>query len=745
MIYAPTTSATITATYAGDQNNLGTFGSRSISVNVNEMIQITVANSGPAANVALSGCSALPAAIPADGMLHSFQATSGCSPITVTLPPAGANSRYLTTSGSNSLTIGGCMSSSCQTFSATIYYQVQNSYQVVPNNPSSWSTPGTIVVNGTALGSNGQTVCTISVSTGSGQFSCQGWTDYNTPALMGILRVSQTQRWATAQNSFADTTGANQHSSNYYSQALESFQYSVAGGGAAPTAPTLSFVAFGSGSASPLFESPSSVWLDSGSTWSVPAALAGSTASERWQTASTYGAATTAQAVSLLYYHQYLVSFTSSVIGSGNAYTLPSVSFLSLGSIAKGTQSWVDAGSAYNYTNPLQGSTAVERWSTPAPSGTISGAGTVLASYYHQYGFTLSFDVLGGGVYNDPRLNFTSFANTALAQVNATQGTFWLDSGTRWNVSGLLPSSSSSERWITQQASSGTVSAPVQTQFLYYHQYLGTLNYSIKGSGGSPPVPTLNYTAFDARVLSPLPSSPSGFWMDSASAWYVPLVLPGGNQERWLSNVTGSLVASAPFQVDAQYTHQFFLEVGVSTSAGGRVANTNQWRDQGSQVVLNATAAKLWSFAYWQGATLFSYNGTSLPATLVVTGPANETAIFFPGLTITTDGMGSVAYSYGKINGSVPPASQAVVYPPPGRNVTVTAIPNTVETMFQGWTGALVDSNLQASVAISSPSLLHASFATDYNDIRTFAVAAIGVFLAACYVLIIKRGFAPKI
>lgn len=85
------------------------------------------------------------------------------------------------------------------------------------------------------------------------------------------------------------------------------------------------------------------------------------------------------------------------------------------------------------------------------------------------------------------------------------------------------------------------------------------------------------------------------------------------------------------------------------------------------------------------------------------------------------------------------------IYPPPGRNVTLTAIPDNVEIMFGGWTGVLANSQLQSSVAISSPGLVHASFALDYTDIRTFAIATLVIFVAGCYVFVIRRGFAPKI
>ncbi len=750
--YTAKSSATVTASYIGDFNNTASLGTFSITANINQMIQITVANSGPATSVTLSGCNVSPTTVYADGTQYTFTASSGCTGIVASLPPAGANVRYLTAGGQGSLTIGSCSSSSCQTFSATIYYQVQNTYQASPKSPAAWSAAGSIVVTGTALGQPGLTVCTITVATGAGQFSCQGWTDYKTQAIMGVLQVSPTQRWATAQSAFTDTLGGTQHNSDYFSQVLENFQYSLVGSTTAPTPPRLNYTAFGGTSTFPLTGSGSLLWLDTGSSWSVPAALAGSTSSERWEGSVTSGAATAGQTVPISYYHQFLVNFAYVVIGGGSGLAPPTVSFTALGASTRGLQSWVDAGSAYNYTNPLAGSTGVERWFTSTPLGVISGAATVSAGYYHQYAFALNFTVSGAGLYNNPRLNYTSFGSAGLRQVNATQATFWVDAGTGWGVSPLLPSSSSTERWITKQATSGTATSPLQAKLLYYHQFLGALHYSIKGPGGSPPVPRVNYTSLGAGLQLPLNGS-STYWIDSGSIWSVPLTMPGGPGERWLSNVTAIVTAVNPFQLDAQYTHQFFVAVGVSTPAGGAVGNTNQWHDQGSSVVLTATSAKLWSFAYWRGATLFSYNGTTLTPTLLVTGAANETAIFFPGLSILAGTQGSVAYSYGSITGTVPAGTNATIYVPPGRSVTLTAVPNNVEIVFEGWTGDLPGGQLQSasvfklqtSVSIDSPGVVHASFALDYTDIRTFAVAALGVFIAASYVFVIRRGFAPKI
>jgi len=312
-------------------------------------------------------------------------------------------------------------------------------------------------------------------------------------------------------------------------------------------------------------------------------------------------------------------------------------------------------------------------------------------------------------------------------------------------MSAVLANSSPSERWVTKQVSSGTALAPVAGEFLYYHQYLGNLSYSIKGAGGSPPVPILNYSSLGASTLVPLNETANALWIDSGSFWIAPFTLPGHQGERWLSNVTASVITYTPFSQDVQYAHQFYVEVGVNTLAGGHVTNINQWEDQNASVVLTPVSAPGWTFAYWQGATAYSYNGTTRTPALTVLGPANETAIFFPGLTIFANNLGSVTYSYGTINGTVLSGTNSTIYPPPGRNVTLVAMPKTVEIMFKGWTGALTNAQLKSSVATASPATVHATFATDYSDIRTFTIASLVVFAMAAFILVVRRGYTPKV
>jgi hypothetical protein len=68
-----------------------------------------------------------------------------------------------------------------------------------------------------------------------------------------------------------------------------------------------------------------------------------------------------------------------------------------------------------------------------------------------------------------------------------------------------------------------------------------------------------------------------------------------------------------------------------------------------------------------------------------------------------------------------------------------------VQIVFKGWTGALTNAQLRSSVATTSPSTVHATFATDYADIRTFTIASLFVSAMAAFILVVRRGYTPKV
>jgi hypothetical protein len=618
------------------------------------------------------------------------------------------------------------------------YKQVSESLDFSSSDSSSGYAPP--LISCTLYGSS--TTCGV-LSTTLNPF----WFDYG--SYWGVpnplIGSSSSTRWETSVFAGAASAGG-VLTIPYYHQYSTSFSYSVSGGGSGYTAPNLSYVSLGSRSFSALQSGSTQFWCDAGSSWSVPGTLTGSTANERWTTSATAsGIVSSSQTYTLAYVHQYSVSFTYTIADGGSGYVPPKINFTQFGNVLTGTQGWADAGTKYSYTNPLVGSTSSERWDSNSSQAVISSSATIAVTFYHQYAFTVSFRVLGGGTsFAAPRLSSSSFGVVSFTSLSGTASPYWLDAGTPWSIDKRLLGSTVLERWITLGTTSGTAATPDTFGLAYYHQYLTGISYSVL-KGGSPSAPTLQFVTFGSGNSTALTSQVLNFWSDSGSQWTLPRLLPGSNsQERWIAsgNYTGSVKSHSAYNIP--YYHQFFLVTGENTAAGGVFTNSTGWFDNGSTVRVNATAELGWKFAYWKGSGPGSYNGTLSSALFSVNGPTSETAVFHAGLTIATDSQGSVAYSQGSLRGNVSAGSQKVIYVPPGSNVTLKAIPGNPALIFSSWSQGASGSSPEIQVKVNGPMFVMASFGADYTDIQVFAASLIVVGILAMYVFVVRRSPKPR-
>jgi hypothetical protein len=230
---------------------------------------------------------------------------------------------------------------------------------------------------------------------------------------------TSTERWYTsAPTNTVNAPGTT--TTTFHHQFSLSFAYTFVGG-AAPALPTLS----GTQDGSPLTQgliSSDSVWLDSGTAWSVANPLTGSTDHERWQTNSaTSGMVVTGSNAAFTYYHQYGLGLSYSVLGDGNPPSpqLSAQQFSRLYMPTLGgnpTTYFLDAGSTWSIPPLLGGSTSQERWtSSVTSSGTVSGGMTLQANYKHQYHIASYLAPSAGG--------------------SITNSTGWYDAGTSVQIS----------------------------------------------------------------------------------------------------------------------------------------------------------------------------------------------------------------------------------------------------------------------------------------------------------------------
>jgi hypothetical protein len=383
---------------------------------------------------------------------------------------------------------------------------------------------------------------------------------------------------------------------SYYHQYYVPFSYSVTGGGTGYSSPVVTYSALGSSTQATLATTANSYWVDAGSSWSASSTLGGGTASETWSTSVTSGRVNSASAVVLTYYHQYLVSTSYSVSGGGSGYSAPTLTFQSYGSQSSGQLSqgpyWVDAGGSWSVSNPLVGSSSLERWETNATtSGMISSALTLTLTYFHQYDVTFGFVVLDGGSgYSAPAVTTSQFG----APVTEVSG--WADAGSRYTFTNPLNGSSSTQRWYTGSGQ-GSVTSASSVSATYYHQYDFVLSYSVIGSTPQGP-PSINSTALGLPFSTPLQTAPVDHWIDSGSTWTVSTSLPGsGTRERWMTaqSTTGKFAASSTAVVS--YYDQYPGGFTYSVQGGGSPAPPSlNYTTFGSSVAsaLNSTRVVYW-------------------------------------------------------------------------------------------------------------------------------------------------------
>lgn len=431
------------------------------------------------------------------------------------------------------------------------------------------------------------------------------------------------------------------------------------------------------------------------------------------------------------------VTLGYSVQDGSNAPAAPSVSYTLQGTSRSGLLStspktfYMDLGSSWSAGSQLGGS-ASERWAASGPqSGQASADTTTTLVYYHQYLVTPTSSVSGGGsAYRAPGVSCTEFGSSVTAQPGSP---LWADAKSSCVFDKLLQGSAATERWATGStvvtvAGSGSIS---QT---YYHQFLFALGYSVTG-GGLPGAPVLSSAEFGAAFSPSLTTSPTGYWLDGGASWRVDRLLTGStSSERWVTTSTTSGVATQGVTETLTYQHQYYVSVSVTPSAGGTESATNGWYDAGSTFGLSAKESSGWKFEGWSGTGSGAFSGSSANTSFIVNGPTNETALFYPGLTITASGSGSVQYSFGTTTGTVPGGGSAVVYAPIGTTVTLTATASSFLYSFSGWGGAVSGSSSPGQLQLNGPSGVSASFGYNFAVIGGLAVlAAIVVLGLALY------------
>jgi hypothetical protein len=307
-------------------------------------------------------------------------------------------------------------------------------------------------------------------------FDASKFVSFLNPSLIQSFSKNGTSAYA---NSTTFITGA-------LNKALLTLSYSVYGGGAGVVAPSLTYISNGTKLTVALTTTPETFLADMESTWQVSSSLLGGSAEERWTTTGlTGGTLSSSITEELHYYHQYLCKFGYSVTGGAAGFGPPGVQITQGGlniTVEAGPSQWADAQTGYVYP-AIQNSAVDERWAANGNlSGVVNGPVSPVIRYFHQFGLSISYVLLGGGSPDPPLLSGTASGATFSSPV-ANSTVYFLDSGTAWSAPDTLSSGNLKERWIASQETNGTMSAPSTFVLTYQNQYSVSVYVSPTGAG----------------------------------------------------------------------------------------------------------------------------------------------------------------------------------------------------------------------------------------------------------------------
>jgi hypothetical protein len=435
------------------------------------------------------------------------------------------------------------------------------------------------------------------------------------------------------------------------------------------------------------------------------------------------------------------LSFT--VEGGGAECSPPILTYVSNGTSSKTpltespTMYYADVGTNWSVSALLSGSTSSERCETDQhTSGMANSSQTIQFAYYSQDLVIFGFSVSGGGSgFSPPTITYVSFGLPTTTSVGVR---VWADAGSRYQYPDLLSGSTPSERWYTKL--DGSIGSSQQIKATYYHQYLVAFDISFRNTELFPGL-GLSSTSAGKPYSPTVVLGTNEEWLDSGSAYSVPRLISLASGDRLITNGTGRGNVSANLVVVLVYERQFYVDIMQNAPGGGAVSLPSGWYDSGSKLQMDAVAASGWQFKGWNGvgADSVSSSNASFSLTVGPGSPAEETALFYPGVVIYAAGPMSVSYSDGSVSGAVPAGTRTEVYVPPSSTLSLTASNIALLTTFKGWNGASNSSSTSISLVVGGPAIVTSNSGYNYVGIGILVLAIALVAVAATLALARRR------
>ncbi|HVP22978.1 MAG TPA: S8 family serine peptidase [Conexivisphaerales archaeon] len=521
------------------------------------------------------------------------------------------------------------------------------------------------------------------------------------------------ERWQLGQDSTGTVAGPIADLLQYYHQYQVGWSFSVTGGNA-PQPPSVLVNRFGTSVSATANSSPA--WYDAGSIYSYTNPLNGSDSSRRWFSLTASSRVSGAGLVMVQYYYELALSLGYNVVGQSSSFDAPTLtatqSGMSFFAPLTGTPTpyFCDAGTLWQVNGVLVGSNSTARWTTPqTTSGTVTSPLSSTFQYFLQYSLSFAYTSSGGDPPDPPVIDYVATGTAAHLSLSADPQGIWADSGGNWSAQAVV-GGASGERWASSGQTAGPVTQGLQVSIAYFHQFQMSFAYSVLAGTAGSAAPSVNCTAFGAASSA----QPGSAWVDARTLCSYPSLLPGsGDSERWtaMDPVIGN--ASAGGSVSVRYDHQFLVSVGTATPQGGSVPVKGGWMEAGTSLSLASSPSVGWNFGEWQGQGASSYSGNVPTPSVTVESAISDMVVFYPGLTVSVSGPGSVTVSYGGQLTVVKGGESVPIFAPLGTTLTLAAQPDSFMTVFQGWSPA-ISTKASASEVLGSPSQVSAAFSINY-------------------------------
>jgi hypothetical protein len=302
-------------------------------------------------------------------------------------------------------------------------------------------------------------------------------------------------------------------------------------------------------------------------------------------------------------------------------------------------QTLFSASTSVTFSNPTQLQTFSSHGATESSNAYefITGSLSIVA-------LTLSYSVQGGGSgYLAPTLTYILNGSQQTATLSTFPATYYIDAGTFWSVTNPLGNSSPTERWQTDQQTSGNASSSQTINIVYYHQYFVIVQPI--PSGGGLTSPGSNW--FDANASLRIAAFPSPSWQFEGWNGTGAGSYSGQTNTTWV-NIGSAMTERAIFYpgltIETSIGIAILYEYGSTMGLILSGVSHTIYAPLGTNIVLTATPSFfIYAFSGWSGAVTSSATTISVTLNTHFILSANHSYNYMNIALIITAGMMCIA------------------------------------------------------------------------------------------------------